>query len=462
MAGQALMTPLQQLLLPKAGFQAPDAKTLAYSGVKGATGAMTDAAMAGGAATLAPVTKDGPSATLDAILDNSGTKEVIHDARTGIADSLQGRADTLYRRVMKPSTAGNPKDNAAAVRFGVKNRVDMLHPDGMDKVHGNIERLGGRASDYVDGATTPVNMGKVLDPAYDYGYKIMEEGTDPGQLSTIQRIIDDYKAMHPEESVPPEQALRLRRFLDKSSLSPRDFDGDTFNVADETYKAIRGGFKTELEKSVGDPGFNKTMSELGDNLNFRDTAHRSTERMANRSGGPFSLKRPISNPYMQQKRAFAYDKISDVIRPTAPLDVNVSKTSGGFLDSMTPGGGSPVNIGSPTRPLDDLYGVKYGKPLADIDSAMKGLKPSDTALSTGSEVDKQNAVIDSVKARVASGGGHAISQEEKIVLQKAAANDPIGVVKALRGEAYSQSYGHKASEWGQQGKQIQNRLLGTE
>jgi hypothetical protein len=391
-AGNRIKDSLASILLPDTNTPVvPEKMRMLGELESGATSAMTDAAGFGLGNQYSNV--GGPAATLDEILNNQGTR----DLRTKAADFLENRAANAYRKIAKPSPAGVHDDTIGAVKYGVKNRVDLLDPSTMDPIHEEIKQLGGQAREFAGMAERPVSLDAALEPVYTYRDKVIRTGMSPDELQAIDKMITDFKAMHPESEIPASQALEIRQWIDQQ-LNSKNFSENTFNTGVESAKALRSGTAKELQGAVNNPEFDSTMSQLGDKLNFMEVIGRSPERLANKNQVPFFSTR--LGDRSRQNIAFAQDKLSDILRP-ADMSLESAPPAWGQRSGLPPRNGRE-GLEQLLNPSDKEMVTPVSNP-EDYDryfngnfwnKQTEGMRPTPVAVETGNRVGRRDEIED--------------------------------------------------------------------
>lgn len=318
--GSALGTLLKQIALPNANTPNPTGVGLGKVAVNGATSGMLDATMGGLGGKYGGIMKEGgPAATLDELVNMPSGDRI----RTAGADFLKDSSRKTYRKLLNPPISNDPAMNQEMVNFGLDTKLPVSYGSGgVERTISNIKRLGRQSDDLVaegytgvegrQGPTPQVNTEKALDPALALWEK-QHSGATSGPMKTTEKAYEDFRNMHPEDSMPASEAQKLKRQANVQAGSW----GSRGTPEEESWKAISTGLRTETEGAMQNPMLQQVNREQGQNLQILDPLKRAHERLATRESNITNLGGILGHPYVKEQWAFGKDAASKRLRPSA-------------------------------------------------------------------------------------------------------------------------------------------------
>ncbi len=285
-AGRALQTPLQQLILPKSNPRI-NASDVLNEGAKGATGAALDAVIPTLGSRFAGKT---PSQGLDILIEGTNPKNAIKGATRKL---VGGMPERIQERLLKIpySEAPTPDASSNLVKTTLEKGIEPTKA-GYAEVQNKIKGLSGKVDEIIANATNDLNLvdkDKVLENLSNLRNQYAKADM-PEYAASLDNYVKGFQEQHPEQFLSVDDAHKLKKFI--YATNEGNYGENTYNPVIESRKKIAEGLRKGIEESTGNPELAKTNKELGDYLAIRDVIGRATGRIDRRN--PIGLPAEIA------------------------------------------------------------------------------------------------------------------------------------------------------------------------
>ena len=276
-AGRALQSPLTQLLLPKAGAQAPSPSEIGQNAAQGATGGMLSALMMKG-------TPGGLAAA----------EPTITPPEQGVAGQTR---DYLTRRLLRPGGA-NPEVAADVVQNVGQQKIPVTQgiqggpsviQQNIRNWSGKVDELIGEAQDklksyqgpYMAGTGSPERAGKVdihaiIQPMFDVSDAYANAGLK-AESEAVMKQADEFLALPRYQD--PETAQSIKKLVYSTISDPAWQQSAGGSGGTAARKQFSTGIAGQLEDIA--PGVKEANQQIGQAIQMRPFVSKATERVEN-------------------------------------------------------------------------------------------------------------------------------------------------------------------------------------